>query len=167
MERICRPVDWFGLNHYSPVYAKADERACSASPGRDAPADVPKTKIGWQVDPAALRDTLVDLDRRYRLPIYVLENGAGAVEKLDRSGNLIDLERIGYLALYVAALRAAVAAGADVRGYFVWSLLDNFEWGAGYANRFGLVYVDYATQRRVPKASARWYGKFIQAVAAK
>ena len=64
-------------------------------------------------------------------------------------------------------MREAVAAGADVRGYFVWSLLDNFEWGAGYASRFGLVYVDYATQRRVPKASARWYGKFIQAVAAK
>ena len=123
----------------------------------DAPDDVPKTKIGWQVNHAALRDTLVELDRRYRLPIYVIENGAGAVEQLDRSGNIVDLERVGYLALYVAALRAAVAAGADVRGYFVWSLLDNFEWGAGYAHRFGLVYVDHPTQRRIPKASARWY----------
>ena len=116
MERISRPVDWFGLNHYSPVYAKADERSVLGFAWADAPDDVPKTKIGWQVNPAALRDTLVELDRRYRLPIYVLENGAGAVEKLDHSGNLVDLERVGYLALYVAALRAAVAAGADVRG---------------------------------------------------
>ena len=164
MERISRPVDWFGLNHYSPVYAKADERAVLGFAWADAPDDVPKTKIGWQVNPAALRDTLVELDRRYRLPIYVLENGAGAVEKLDRSGNLVDLERVGYLALYVAALRAAVAAGADVRGYFVWSLLDNFEWGAGYAHRFGLVYVDYPTQRRIPKASARWYANLIRTI---
>ena len=164
MERISRPVDWFGLNHYSPVYAKADERAVLGFAWADAPDGVPKTKIGWQVDPAALRDTLVELDRRYRLPIYVLENGAGAVEQLDRSGSLVDLERVGYLALYVAALRAAVAAGADVRGYFVWSLLDNFEWGAGYAHRFGLVYVDYPTQRRIPKASARWYANLIRTI---
>jgi beta-glucosidase/6-phospho-beta-glucosidase/beta-galactosidase len=75
----------------------------------------------------------------------------------------IDRERIAYLRSYGGALREAVAAGADVRGYFVWSLLDNFEWGAGYSNRFGLVYVDYATQRRIPKASAHWYARMIRA----
>ena len=167
MERICRRPDWFGVNHYSPVYAKADATAPLGFAWGDAPADVPKSQIGWQIDPAAFRDVLIDIDRRYRLPIYVLENGAGAVEKPDAAGNVIDLERIGYLATYLGAMHDAVAAGADIRGYFVWSLLDNFEWGAGYASRFGLVYVDYATQRQIPKASARWYGKFIQAVAAK
>ena len=164
MERICRQVDWFGVNHYSPVYARADEAAALGFAWADAPDNVPKTQIGWQVDPTAFRDTLIDLDRRYRLPIYILENGAGAVEKLDGSGNVVDLERIGYFATYLAALHAAVSAGADVRGYFVWSLLDNFEWGAGYANRFGLVYVDYPTQRRIPKASAYWYANFIRAM---
>ena len=100
------------------------------------------------------------------MPIYVLENGAGAVEKPDAAGEINDHERIDYLAQYTAALRDAVVLGADVRGYFVWSLLDNFEWGAGYANRFGLVYVDYPTQRRIPKASARWYAALIRSEAA-
>ena len=104
---------------------------------------------------------------RYGPPIYVLENGSGAVETPDDSGQVIDQARIDYLALYIDAMREAVALGADVRGYFVWSLLDNFEWGAGYANRFGLVYVDYATQRRIPKASARWYADVIRAEAAR
>jgi beta-glucosidase len=108
---------------------------------------------------------LLDAHDRYELPIYVLENGAGAVEKPDASGNINDQERIGYLEAYVDALRQAVSLGADIRGYFVWSLLDNFEWGAGYANRFGLVYVDYATQKRTPKASAAWYGALIRSEA--
>jgi beta-glucosidase len=90
------------------------------------------------------------------------ENGAGAGETR-WSGQGIDPERIDYLAPYIDAMQEAVARGADVRGYFVWSLLDNFEWGAGYATRFGLVYVDYVTQRRIPKASARWSADLIQA----
>ncbi|MFI4998721.1 MAG: GH1 family beta-glucosidase [Reyranellales bacterium] len=166
MARICRPVDWFGLNHYSPIYARADPAAPLGFAWADAPDDVPKTQVGWQVEPLAFRDTLIELDRCYGLPIYVLENGAGQVEKLDPSGNVVDLERIGYLAIYLAALHDARVAGADVRGYFVWSLLDNFEWGSGYRNRFGLVYVDYPTLRRIPKASAYWYGYFIKAIAA-
>ncbi|MDP1966076.1 MAG: family 1 glycosylhydrolase, partial [Reyranella sp.] len=89
--------------------------------------------------------------------------GAGAVEEPNAMGDVVDPERVDYLATYTGALREAVAAGADVCGYFVWSLLDNFEWGAGYANRFGLVYVEYPTQRRIPKASARWYAKLIRA----
>ena len=124
-----------------------------------------RSPIGWQLDPAAFRDTLIDLHRRYRLPIYVTENGAGAVESPNEAGEILDRERIDYLRSYGEALREAVAAGADVRGYFVWSLLDNFEWGAGYANRFGLVHVDFATQRRVPKASAHWYARMIRAEA--
>ncbi len=166
MERIRRPVDWLGINHYSPIYAKADPAAALGFAWADAPADVPRSPIGWQIDPAAFRDTLLEAHSRYGLPIYVMENGAGAVEKLDDSGQINDRERIDYLAGYIGAMREAVTRGADVRGYFVWSLLDNFEWGAGYANRFGLVHVDYATQRRTPKASARWYAGLIKAEAA-
>ncbi|MCA0248485.1 MAG: beta-glucosidase [Proteobacteria bacterium] len=167
MERIRRPVDWLGINHYSPIYAKADPAAPLGFAWADAPPDVPRSPIGWQVDPAAFRDTLLDAHERYALPIYVLENGAGAVEKPDAAGEIDDRERIDYLAQYTGALRDAVVLGADVRGYFVWSLLDNFEWGAGYANRFGLVYVDYPTQRRIPKASARWYAALIRSEAMK
>jgi beta-glucosidase len=166
LERICRPVDWLGINHYSPVHAKAAPGFGLGFAWADAPADVPRSPIGWQIDPEAFRDTLVEAHGRYRLPIYVLENGAGSVERPDASGRIVDHERIGYLMLYTEAMREAIAAGADVRGYFVWSLLDNFEWGAGYANRFGLYYVDYATQRRIPKASARWYAQLIRAEAA-
>jgi len=162
LARICRQPDWFGVNHYSPIYARADANAPLGFAWADAPADVLRSPIGWQMDPAAFRDTLIDVHRRYRLPIYVLENGAGAVEMPDATGMINDRERVGYLSTYTDALREAVAAGADVRGYFVWSLLDNFEWGAGYADRFGLVYVDYRTLRRTPKASARWYAQLIR-----
>lgn len=165
LDRIRRPVDWFGLNHYSPIYARADSKAPLGFAWADAPSGVRRSPIGWQEDPAAFRDTLLDVHRRYRLPIYVTENGAGANEKPDEAGEVVDRERISYLRTYGAALREAVSAGADVRGYFAWSLLDNFEWGAGYGTRFGLVYVDYATQRRIPKASAHWYARMIHAEA--
>jgi beta-glucosidase len=167
MARICRRPDWFGVNHYSPVYAEASATTSLGFALGKTPDDLPKSPIGWPIDPEAFRDTLIDIDRRYRLPIYVMENGDGAVEKSDGSGNVADLHRIEYLASYLGALREAVAAGADVRGYFVWSLLDNFEWAAGYAHRFGLIYVDYPTQRRIPKASARWYAKYIRAARAR
>jgi beta-glucosidase len=163
LERIHRPVDWFGLNHYSPIYASADPKTPLGFVWRDAPADAPRSPIGWQIDPSGFRDTLVELSQRYGLPIYVTENGAGTIETLDATGNVNDAERVDFLARYTRAMREAVARGADVRGYFVWSLLDNFEWGAGYKNRFGLVYVDFATQRRVPKESARWYQRLIAA----
>jgi beta-glucosidase/6-phospho-beta-glucosidase/beta-galactosidase len=129
----------------------------------DTPAGVQRPPIGWQIDLAAFRDTLLDVHRRYQVPIYVTENGAGADEAPDAAGKVLDSERIAYLKTYTSALREAVASGADVRGYFVWSLLDNFELGAGYSNRFGMVYVDYPTQRRIPKESARWYAQMIRA----
>lgn len=162
MARICRPADWFGLNHYSPIYAKADPGMALGFGWGSPPEDAPRSGIGWPIQASAFRDELVETHRRYRLPVYVLENGFGAQEQPDAEGQILDQSRIDYLSAYTDALRAAVAAGADVRGYFVWSLLDNFEWGSGYANRFGLVYVDFATQRRIPKASARWYAEMIR-----
>jgi beta-glucosidase len=96
------------------------------------------------------------------LPIYVLENGIACADKPDADGTVADQPRIEFLRAYTDAMFDAIKAGADVRGYFVWSLIDNFEWSWGYGPRFGLVYVDYPTQRRLPKASFRWYAELIK-----
>lgn len=166
MERIRRPIDWFGLNHYGPIFAKADPNTVWGFAWGDAPDEAPVTDIGWPVFPEAFRDELVDITRRYRLPVYVTENGCGGThDRPDERGVVDDRHRISYLTKHIGAMLDAIALGADVRGYFVWSLLDNFEWGNGYAQRFGLVYVDYPTQRRIPKESARWYADVIKRAA--
>ena len=97
------------------------------------------------------------------MPVYVLENGFGGTDKLNQSGSVVDTNRIDFLHAYIGALNGAVSLGAEVRGYFVWSLLDNFEWDAGYGVRFGLIYIDYPTQRRIPKASFDWYRELVKA----
>jgi beta-glucosidase len=163
MARICRRTDWFGVNHYSPLYAAADAAAPLGFTMAIGPAALPRTPIDWPILPSGFRDVLLAVSRRYRLPNYVTENGLGAEEQPDASGAIVDTPRIDYLRDYVAAMRSAIADGADVRGYFVWSLLDNFEWGSGYATRFGLVHIDYPTLRRTPKASFRWYADLIRA----
>jgi beta-glucosidase len=163
MALISRPVDWFGLNHYSPNYVKSDTTNPMGFMFGGPPADSPRTAIGWPINPKAFRDTLLDIHRRFCLPIYVLENGTAADDHLDKAGNVVDQGRIDYLRAYTDAMREAMSIGADVRGYFVWSLLDNFEWGSGYTQRFGIVYVDYASQRRVLKSSGRWYADLIAA----
>ncbi|HEY0836255.1 MAG TPA: GH1 family beta-glucosidase [Azospirillum sp.] len=159
MARICRPIDWFGLNHYAPMYAKPDPETVWGCGWGAAPDGMPRTDVGWPMQPEAFRDTLLDLTRRYRLPIYVTENGFGSKTETGPD----DPRRLAYLRAYVAAMGEAARAGADVRGYFVWSLLDNFEWNGGYAPRFGIVHVDFETQRRTPKSSARWYADLIRA----
>jgi beta-glucosidase len=162
LARICRPMDWFGLNHYSPVYARADADSSLGFALGDAPSDLPRTAMGWPIQPQALRDELLKAHQRYRLPIYVTENGTATDDQLDAAGQVQDQQRIDYLQAHTQAMHEAMTAGADVRGYFVWSLLDNFEWTWGYSKRFGLVYVDFPTQRRIPKASAYWYSKLIR-----
>jgi beta-glucosidase len=161
MAAICRPVDWFGLNHYSPLYCKADAGGLMGFSFAEAPAHLDRTGIGWPIYPDGFRETLITVADRYRLPIYVLENGYGGPEQPDASGQIKDLARIEYLRAYTEAMKAAIGVGADVRGYFVWSLVDNFEWAEGYRQRFGLIHVDYASQRRTPKASAGWYAQMI------
>jgi beta-glucosidase len=164
LARICRPVDYVGLNHYGPIFAKADPTTTWGYAWGEAPASAPRSDIGWSIYPEMFRDELIGLTQRYRLPVYVTENGAGGkTDKPDEKGAVIDNHRIAYLRAYTSAMHEAIAAGADVRGYFVWSLLDNFEWGSGYGQRFGLVYVDYATQKRIPKSSSRWYAGLIAA----
>ena len=161
LARIHRPLDWFGLNHYSPVYVCADPGARLGFNFGERPAGMPLTPIGWPIVPEALRDTLIEVSRRYALPVYVTENGFGADERPDAAGAVDDPARIAFLSAYISAVNEAAAAGADVRGYFVWSLLDNFEWDAGYSVRFGLTYIDYPTQKRIPKASFGWYRALI------
>ena len=163
MARIARPIDWFGLNHYGPIFAKADPATTWGFAWGSAPDDAPRSEIGWPIYPDAFRDLLVELTRTYRLPIYVTENGSGGQDKPDDQGRVDDPKRIAYLEAHVGAMHAAIQAGADVHGYFVWSLLDNFEWGSGYGVRFGIYYVDFATQKRIPKSSAAWYRRLIKA----
>jgi beta-glucosidase len=162
LARISRRVDWFGLNHYSPIYVKAAGDTVLGFTFGSKPVGTPVTPIDWPIAPDSFRDTLVQVGERYGLPVYVLENGMGGYDKPDTDGAVVDNDRIAYLRAYIGALNAAVSSGADVRGYFVWSLLDNFEWESGYAVRFGLTYIDYASQRRTPKSSFEWYRNLIE-----
>jgi len=166
MERIKRPIDWFGLNHYGPIFGKIEPGSVWGFGWGSAPENAPVTDIGWPIFPEAFRDELVGLTARYKLPIYVTENGCGGDEAPDATGAVNDPRRISYLSAYTGAMHDAISEGADVRGYFVWSLLDNFEWGNGYSQRFGLVHVDYTSLRRTPKASAAWYAGLIRAARA-
>ncbi len=122
-----------------------------------APDGPPVSGLGWRIEPRGLHDTLTGLATRYPglPPVFITENGYGDAGELDDTG------RVAYLRDHLAATAAAIDAGVDVRGYFCWSLLDNFEWARGYAARFGLVHVDYATQARTPKASYHWYREAI------
>jgi beta-glucosidase len=163
MARICRPLDWFGLNHYSPVYVKAQATSMLGFAFGEIPAGVPLTPIGWPINPEAFSETLRIVRESYGLPIYVLENGYGSFDKPDEAGAVTDTGRTEFLRAYIAAMNATVSNGVDVRGYFIWSLLDNFEWEQGYSNRFGLTYVDYSSLRRIPKSSFHWYADLIKA----
>jgi beta-glucosidase len=158
--QIAQPMDWFGLNHYSPIYARHADNDLGFA-WADPPADGPVTGVGWRIHPEAFREEILETCARYRLPVYITENGSGGSDAMDEAGNVNDPGRISYLDDYTRAMAEALQRGADVRGYFVWSLLDNFEWGSGYGNRFGLVYVDYPTQKRIPKSSFDWYAQLI------
>jgi beta-glucosidase len=159
---IAARTDWLGLNHYGPIFAKADEQAIWGYAWGDAPAAAERTDIGWPIFPEMFEQELLALTQRYRLPIYVTENGCGGQDEPDAQGVVADPKRVHYLHAHVDAMHRAIGRGADVRGYFVWSLLDNFEWGAGYGNRFGIVHVDFRTQRRTPKSSFGWYRELIR-----
>jgi beta-glucosidase len=159
------PVDFIGVNYYFPERVVQDSKAAFGFREVPAPDKVPKTAMGWEIRPASFTDTLVAINDRYpeHPPIYISENGAAFVDTVESDGSINDRERTEYIQEHLAAVAEARNAGVDIRGYFVWSLLDNFEWAYGYDKRFGLVHVDYATQQRTPKASFRWYQQFIRA----
>ncbi|MFE0133822.1 GH1 family beta-glucosidase [Streptomyces sp. NPDC059037] len=179
--RITRhPLDFLGINYYSPaVVSAATEEDAAAGPRKDghgasehspwpgadehvsfhrAPGEL--TAMDWPVDPTGLTDLLLEYTAQAPgVPLYVTENGAAYDDKPGEDGQVHDPDRVRYLHSHIAAVHHAILAGADVRGYFLWSLLDNFEWAYGYSKRFGAVHVDYETQARTPKSSAHWYAK--------
>jgi beta-glucosidase len=158
LEAVAAPLDFLGINNYSRFIVAA---------GPDGPRTVGNpeaqhTDMGWEVYPDGLHDVLVRVARDYEpAAIYITENGAAFPDVRVHDGHVHDVERTAYLESYIGAVARAIGGGAPVKGYFVWSLLDNFEWGFGYSKRFGIVYVDFPTLERVPKDSFYWYRELL------
>jgi beta-glucosidase len=162
LETIAQPIDFLGINNYTSPLVGADNDGNRSRIVRRA--DVDRTDMGWEVVPGGLRDLLLRVTRDYQpAAIYVTENGAAYPDVRGHDGSVADPERQSYLEGYIGAAAEAVASGVPLRGYFAWSMLDNFEWAWGYWKRFGLVYIDYATLERVPKGSFYWYRDLIAA----
>jgi beta-glucosidase len=158
MALITQEVDYFAYNHYSRFYARHDPSRPFGFADAPPPPGRKTTAMGWEVTPAAFLETLKEVPARYgNYPVYVMENGAAFEDVVEPGGRIRDADRIAYLQGYLNAVLDAVEAGVDVRGYFVWSLLDNFEWALGYSKRFGLIHVDYADLKRTPKDSFDYY----------
>jgi beta-glucosidase len=158
-----QPIDYLGVNYYSPMYIMHAPQSLFGAWFGPAPAATRFTAMGWPVDAGSLTEELIRLRDRYGNPeLYVTENGACYDDQLPASGVVLDNDRIAYLRDHLAAVRHALAAGVKLRGYFVWSLLDNFEWAEGYSRRFGVIYVDFKTLKRTPKASYHWFADFIK-----
>ncbi|MEY9968679.1 beta-glucosidase [Streptacidiphilus sp. MAP12-16] len=179
---ISAPIDLLGINYYTPTLVSAwsgppaAEHSRSDGHGSSDHSPWPgsenvvfhlppgeRTAMNWSIDPSGLYDLLTRIAREHpRMPLIVTENGAAFDDYVSPEGEVRDPERIAYVHAHLAAIHAALADGVDVRGYFLWSLMDNFEWAYGYGKRFGAVYVDYSTQRRIPKSSAHWYAETIR-----
>lgn len=162
--QLKQPIDFVGVNYYTRSVTRNDP---SAWPVRAARVEQPRhayTETSWEVYPQGLTDTLEWVTERYgRIPLYVTENGAAFYDPPQPiDGRIEDPLRVAYYRAHLTAAHEALCAGVDLRGYFAWSLLDNYEWSLGYSKRFGLVHVDYATQKRTPKASARFYSEVIR-----
>jgi beta-glucosidase len=170
LEVISAPLDWLGVNYYF----RTTVRAVAEPTGRRSPfigaerieeldPPGPTTTMGWGIDPEAFTEVLVRLrDLAPGLPLVVTENGSAWADEVSADGAVHDPERVDYLLRHLRAMTAAIEQGADVRGYFAWSLLDNFEWARGYAQRFGLIHVYYGTQRRTVKDSGRVYAEILR-----
>ncbi len=174
---ISAPLDFYGVNYYEPVRIEAPRADADYSGALEvdlpegmpfAPVPYPaqeRTDFGWAIAPEGLTAVLLELRERYPAmpPVVITENGASFHDVPDADGAVRDPRRVAYLDAHLRAVATAIEAGADVRGYYVWSAFDNFEWAAGYAERFGLVYVDYATQERIRKDSWAWFRDVVAA----
>jgi beta-glucosidase len=161
LETISAPLDFLGVNYYTRHVV-----APGAFPGTGlvefTDRGLPTTAMGWEVDAEGLFDILTRVTRDYGdLPLVMTENGAAFDDEVGPDGQVHDPRRIEFLASHLSAAAQAVEAGVPLRGYFAWSLMDNFEWAEGYAKRFGIVHVDFATQARTVKDSGRWYAAFL------
>jgi beta-glucosidase len=170
---IKQRLDFLGVNYYTPTLVSAADGTHHGSDGHGRSDHSPwpgadnvafhlppgnTTAMGWAVDPTGMHDLLLRLSADLPgTPLVITENGAAFDDYVDPSGEVRDPDRIAYLHGHLTAVHQAIEEGVDVRGYFLWSLLDNFEWGYGYSKRFGTIYVDYPTGKRIPKASSRWY----------
>jgi beta-glucosidase len=161
MERISQPIDVLGINYYFRTHVKADAERGFAEVTWP---DVERTQMGWEVYPQGLRDLLIDFHKRYKNlpPIYITENGMSSADDVV-DGRVHDTQRIRFLESHLLAVNEAITAGVKVNGYFIWSLMDNFEWAFGYERRFGITHVDYATQVRTFKDSALAVQAFLKA----
>lgn len=160
MELIAQPLDFMGQNIYNGYMIRAGKDGQPEFVDRSAGA--PKTAAGWPVTPECLYWGVRFLYERYKLPLYITENGMSCHDIVSGDGQVHDPNRITFLDRYLSALQRAADDGADVRGYFLWTFLDNFEWSKGYTERFGIVYVDFASQKRIAKDSAYWYQKIME-----
>lgn len=163
---ISTPNDFLGVNNYARMLIQGSEVQPLADQCRTV-APIPGacyTEMGWEVHPRGLRDLLVGLHQKYAVPqLYVTENGAAFKDSWNGNGSVNDPRRLDYLRTHIAACADAIEQGVPLHGYFVWSLMDNFEWAFGYSKRFGIVYIDYPTQSRILKDSGRWYASFLSA----
>ncbi|HSV27383.1 MAG TPA: GH1 family beta-glucosidase [Sedimentisphaerales bacterium] len=161
MSTICQPLDFFGVNIYHGDYVEmapdGKTRQVPRAPGS------PMTAFDWSVSPESLYWGPKFFHERYKLPVYITENGMANCDWVTTDEQVHDTQRIDFLRRYLMQLQRAVDDGVDVRGYFLWSIMDNFEWAEGYTKRFGIVHVDFESQKRTPKDSAKWYKKLIAA----
>ncbi len=170
--QIARPLDALGLNYYRCHHVRHEPGASAIGPEAQWPGSPnvqlvtppgPVTDGGWAIEPDGLREALVAVSRSHRPPpLYVHETGAAFDDDLSADGEVHDEARVRWLDGHLRAAAEALEEGVDLRGLFVWSLLDNFEWSEGYRHRFGIVHVDYDSLTRTPKASARWYREVIE-----
>jgi beta-glucosidase len=167
LDLIRQKLDYFAFNHYSRSRVRRDPDHPFEASTLPPPPGTPVTDMGWEIAPDAFRAVMIEAKERYAgdLPIYILENGAAFPDRIDADGRVRDEQRIAYLRGYLGAVLDAIDAGVPVRGYFVWSLLDNFEWAFGYSKRFGLIHVDYETQERRLKDSFHFYSELADGAA--
>ena len=153
MSLISEPIDWLGINYYTRGIV-ADDPAEPWPSLKDIEGSMDKTQMGWEIYPEGLKNLLVRVSRNYtgNLPLLVTENGMACADEIQNE-IVYDPSRIDYIFSHLAAARAAIDEGVNLQGFFYWSLLDNFEWAFGYEKRFGIVHVDFETQKRTPKAS--------------
>ena len=157
---ISQPIDFIGFNLYNGnAYTYDENNVPKIVPNK---VGYPRTSIGWPITPSSIKWVCKFLYDRYNLPLYITENGMACHDAVSLNGKVHDPNRIDYLDRYLTKVKEAIDDGVDVKGYYVWSFLDNFEWAEGYNERFGIVYVDYQTQERIIKDSGYWYSQFIR-----
>ena len=162
MAAIAAPLDFLGVNYYMRGIIRSAAIPENQNARRTVTPNPDLTEMGWEVYPEGLYELLTRLKADYSFPAYyITESGAAYADQVGADGQVFDSRRVAYLSDHFVQAARAIAEGVPLRGYFVWSLMDNFEWNFGFSRRFGLVHTDYATQQRTAKASARWYGRVI------